>query len=356
MSSIHDLQNSIPMADTNLNQSSRSSMTSSSDTDDSDAFSISSSGLTTPADEDPQSDYFPEDIDEKSKTSKPKYPSLGNLKACTSDFQSSSPRPLSATLQKAKRVAQNMMAFKRKASMRKRYATDHESERFYTLPNQYLTETIDVSETDQQESFDTVTESSIQDAIGPEDAEEHHSLNPRRVPLSLKTTILAALGTGNKSLPSSFIILACKLICFIPWCISVGGAIVLFPNHMELVAFTPGYLSSPKGLRRFAHWADCAYHHIMIFLSVVVVLTWYNPQLGVSLGGAVSARALYVWNNFSIDKTIPLGEDDQQSLYLIMTDSAFNDDRVIIGRSPNNCDTMILSSLDSNIDNIDTFN
>ncbi|KAF8549683.1 hypothetical protein OG21DRAFT_1514930 [Imleria badia] len=109
-----------------------------------------------------------------------------------------------------------------------------------------------------------------------------------------------------------------RILLFLPWCAAVGGALLLFPSYVELVAFRPGYLESPKGIRRFAHWAECGQQHVMIFLACLVAALWYNFSLGISLSSIVMSRLVFMWHGFKVDKSIPLGEDDQQSLYLII--------------------------------------
>lgn len=115
-------------------------------------------------------------------------------------------------------------------------------------------------------------------------------------------------------------ILACvlRILLFVPWCAAVGGALLLFPSYVELVAFRPGYIESPKGIRRFAHWAECGQQHVMIFLACLIAVLWYNRALGLSFTSIVVSRFVSVWHAFKVDESIQLGEDDQQSLYLVI--------------------------------------
>ena len=53
----------------------------------------------------------------------------------------------------------------------------------------------------------------------------------------------------------SFLILAAKVVCFLPWCIAVGATLSLAPQYLELVTFQTGYVPSIRGVRRFAYWA-----------------------------------------------------------------------------------------------------
>ncbi|KAG9310820.1 hypothetical protein JVU11DRAFT_8673 [Chiua virens] len=116
-----------------------------------------------------------------------------------------------------------------------------------------------------------------------------------------------------------------RILFFVPWCVAVGGALLLFPNHVELVAFRTGYLPSQKGLRRFAHWAECGEQHVLIFLASLVALLWYDRIFGLSLTSIVVSRLVWVWHGFKVDRRIPLGEDDRQSLYLVVMGLAFAD-------------------------------
>jgi hypothetical protein len=115
----------------------------------------------------------------------------------------------------------------------------------------------------------------------------------------------------------SVLVLLAKVAFFLPWCVVVGAAIVLCPNRMELFAFAPGYQTSPTGIHRFAYWADCAKQHVAIFFAFMVYIWLWNGPLGVSLAAGVLAGFVYSWRDFVLDRSIPLGNDDQQSIYLV---------------------------------------
>ncbi|KZT05054.1 uncharacterized protein LAESUDRAFT_750764 [Laetiporus sulphureus 93-53] len=110
-----------------------------------------------------------------------------------------------------------------------------------------------------------------------------------------------------------------RILFFLPWSIAVGGAILLSPKHLELITFSPGYLASERGARRFAHWADTAVPHIVIFLAPVAVLMWWNLSIGALVAAAILAGFVYAWHDFHVDLSVPLGEDDRQSIYLAVT-------------------------------------
>ncbi|KAG0701634.1 hypothetical protein DFH29DRAFT_548919 [Suillus ampliporus] len=130
--------------------------------------------------------------------------------------------------------------------------------------------------------------------------------------------------------PQRIFINILRVVLFVPWCAAVGGALLLFPENLELVVFRTGYLESPQGVRRFAHWADCAFHHTMIFLALVVALMWYKVAVGVPMACGLVSRFMYVWSGFKLDSSVPLGLDDRQSLYLLVKGMAFADHTVLI--------------------------
>ena len=118
--------------------------------------------------------------------------------------------------------------------------------------------------------------------------------------------------------------LVIRILCFLPWCIAVGGALVLFPDHLEYLAFQTGYLSSPTGIRRFSHWAEYGMQHIVIFGTFLGLFVFVFPTAGFLLIGGLLAQFYHVWNYFSLDRTVPLGTDDLQTVYLLATPQWLN--------------------------------
>ncbi|KAF8332450.1 hypothetical protein F5887DRAFT_996869 [Amanita rubescens] len=111
-----------------------------------------------------------------------------------------------------------------------------------------------------------------------------------------------------------------RVICFIPWCICVGGTMLLWPDKLEQVAFEAGYMDSTQGIRRFAHWADVGHQFVMIFLAFLATALWALPvTVGATLFVGLATRFGYVWRGFPVDHSMPLGNDDRQSLYLLAT-------------------------------------
>ena len=115
------------------------------------------------------------------------------------------------------------------------------------------------------------------------------------------------------------LLLLLRIFLFLPWCAVVGGTIVVCPKYLELVAFGPGYLKSPKGIHRFAHWAETGMQHVWIFMGFLASVWWLYPTLGCVLIGGVVAQTANAWQDFKVDRTIPLGEDDKQTMFLVAT-------------------------------------
>lgn len=111
--------------------------------------------------------------------------------------------------------------------------------------------------------------------------------------------------------------LAVQVAFFLPWCIAVGGAILLFPHKLEGITFGTGYIASPKGIHRFAHWADCGMQHVLIFLTFLGLLVGYFPTLGCLIVGGLVAQFMSAWRNFAVDYDAGLGEDDRQTIYVL---------------------------------------
>lgn len=112
---------------------------------------------------------------------------------------------------------------------------------------------------------------------------------------------------------------ALRVIFFLPWCIAVGGTIILCPSKLDGITFCTGYLEPLSGIHRFAHWADRTFEHVVIFFTFLGFLVWLNPTTGVLAGCSVGAFGLNAWYDFRLDPSIPLGEDDKQSVYLSIT-------------------------------------
>ncbi|KAF5314845.1 hypothetical protein D9619_007268 [Psilocybe cf. subviscida] len=116
-----------------------------------------------------------------------------------------------------------------------------------------------------------------------------------------------------------------RLVCFLPWCAAVGAALILSPEHLEFIAFRPGYIKSLSGIRRYAYWAEYGYQHVVIFVGALAMFTWIYPTAGFVVLGGLLAQFCMAWHTFLLDRNIPLGDDDQQSVFLLATTSWLND-------------------------------
>ncbi|THU99276.1 hypothetical protein K435DRAFT_837751 [Dendrothele bispora CBS 962.96] len=123
--------------------------------------------------------------------------------------------------------------------------------------------------------------------------------------------------------------LLAKILGFLPWCIVVGATILLCPRTLETVTFSTGYVFFPRGIYRFAYWADCAIAHIMIFLACLVVLGIWSPSLGILMTAMVLGQTVLTWQDFVLDGRA-LGEDDRQSIYLSLKMYVKSDGEVMI--------------------------
>ncbi|KAI0349290.1 hypothetical protein OH77DRAFT_1322030 [Trametes cingulata] len=113
------------------------------------------------------------------------------------------------------------------------------------------------------------------------------------------------------------------ILLFFPWCIAVGGAILLAPSSAGRIAFHGGFLrdAPPPGLRRFAYWAANAYEHVFVFLAACAFFYLHNPTAQrLTIIGACALRFVWVWHGYTPPApqgvVQRLGEDDQESLWL----------------------------------------
>ena len=123
---------------------------------------------------------------------------------------------------------------------------------------------------------------------------------------------------------------AIHVILFLPWCVAAGATLLLFPYHLELVIFETGYLEPCKGIYRFAHFAECGMQYSMTFLASLVLFIYEYPNLGMVITGGLLAQFFHAWQDFQVDRNIPLGNDDRQMIYILATSSWFTGDSVDI--------------------------
>ena len=94
---------------------------------------------------------------------------------------------------------------------------------------------------------------------------------------------------------------------------------MFIPDHLECLAFQTGYLTSPTGIRRYAHWAEYGLPHVVIFVAFLWLFVFVFPTTGSLLIGGLLGEFYHVWSYFSLDLTVPLGTDDLQTVYLLAT-------------------------------------
>lgn len=111
---------------------------------------------------------------------------------------------------------------------------------------------------------------------------------------------------------------------------AVGGAIVLFPEHLHTFTFGYGYVDPPSGFRRFAYWAEYGLQHVTIFLGFLLASLWIFPTAGFLLLGGLLAQLCYTWHSFLVDYSIPLGDDDYQTVYLLAASTWLNGEPINI--------------------------
>ena len=108
-------------------------------------------------------------------------------------------------------------------------------------------------------------------------------------------------------------------LCFPLWTFAVGGCILLSPTtHLDTVAFGSGFVPAPPSdIARFGYWAENAIPHLCTFLAGLCFLIWWRLDLGFSVLAIVLCLFWRAWSHFELDKGIPLGADDQQTIYLV---------------------------------------
>ncbi|KAF8964251.1 hypothetical protein BDZ97DRAFT_1817203, partial [Flammula alnicola] len=96
----------------------------------------------------------------------------------------------------------------------------------------------------------------------------------------------------------ALISIAFRLVCFLPWCVAVGGALILSPDHLEYIAFGPGYIEPQSGIRRYSHWAEYGFQHVVAFLAFIGAVVWLFPTLGLLIIGGLLAQFCWAWHSF----------------------------------------------------------
>ena len=109
------------------------------------------------------------------------------------------------------------------------------------------------------------------------------------------------------------------VFCFPFWTFAVGGCIFLHPTtHLDAITFSSGFvLPPPSDIARFGYWAENAISHMCTFLAGLCFLIWWRLDLGLPVLVVVLCLFWKAWSHFELDKDVPLGEDDRQTIYLI---------------------------------------
>jgi len=140
--------------------------------------------------------------------------------------------------------------------------------------------------------------------------------------------ILDALCNASEAVTINVCLRFVVLAILLPlYSVVVGACIVLAPTHIDTVAFGHGYYFAhpPQGTARFSHWAYCAWPHVFSFLACVTYLLRWRIYIGVSIAALVVAGSFVAWSDFKVDKSIPLGTDDRQSIFLAVTEGVIDD-------------------------------
>ncbi|KAF9474019.1 hypothetical protein BDN70DRAFT_345244 [Pholiota conissans] len=185
----------------------------------------------------------------------------------------------------------------------------------YTLPNDHIVvdPEPDLNDIDAQKESSQPVDADLLSAT-------EHDLGT--VPL------VDQLALANTLTCKALVHITLRVVFFLPWCVTVGGALILSPDHVEYVVFQSGYIEPLCGIRRFSHFAEYGFQHIVAFLTFLGLVTWVAPTAGFLCIGGLMAQFCWTWHSFLVDYTIPLGEDDQQTVYLLATSTWLNDTTV----------------------------
>ncbi|RPD61062.1 hypothetical protein L227DRAFT_74773 [Lentinus tigrinus ALCF2SS1-6] len=126
-----------------------------------------------------------------------------------------------------------------------------------------------------------------------------------------------------------------RVLLFVPWCITVGGTILLFPRQLDRVVFRSGYVAPPApGLRRLQFWLEMAPDYVKIFLFTLAGVFSLRIEWGAIVTALVAARFAYVWQRFEVQACClsrRLGLDDMESLWVVVQDPEYLDELFELG-------------------------
>jgi len=131
----------------------------------------------------------------------------------------------------------------------------------------------------------------------------------------------------------------CRAICFLPWSFAVGGCIVLLPGQLDHIAFRPGhgYIGdfNLTGIRRFSHLAEYGFYYASFFATGVGAMVWLYPTNGFLVLAGLAIQFVQTWQSFTLDPSIPLGTNDQQSIAILASTLWLRDSMLVIKRLEN---------------------
>ncbi|KAF9561780.1 hypothetical protein CPC08DRAFT_707149 [Agrocybe pediades] len=183
---------------------------------------------------------------------------------------------------------------------------------FYTLPNDHISV---YGATDDEDNLSSQT-------AGPE------SLPSATASTKVQGSAMDLTGVLLDSL-SHLIVIGLRVLLFVPWCITVGGALLLAPGSLQKIAFGTGYVAPLTGIQRYAHWANYGFQHVVAFLTFLGAILWFYPNMGLLALGGLLAQFCYEWHGFLEDTTIPLGKDDYQTVYLLAKTTWLSHDKSV---------------------------
>ena len=129
-----------------------------------------------------------------------------------------------------------------------------------------------------------------------------------------------------------------RVLLFVPWCIAVGGTILLFPRQLDRVVFRTGYVAPPApGLRRLQFWLEMAPDYVKIFLFTLAGVWSLSVEWGAIVTALVAARFAYVWQRFEVQTCClqrRVGVDDMESLWLVVQDPEYLDELLELAGIP----------------------
>ncbi|EDR01610.1 uncharacterized protein LACBIDRAFT_333100 [Laccaria bicolor S238N-H82] len=100
--------------------------------------------------------------------------------------------------------------------------------------------------------------------------------------------------------------------------------------HFVFHAVAMSAIRPSKGIYRFAHFAECGMQYSMTFLASRVLFIYEFPNLGTVITGGLLALFFHAWQDFEVNRNVPLGHDDRQMIYILATSFWLTGDSVSI--------------------------